>query len=99
MILEGILNSAKARPREIIRTPELLQRQTQPIHGPTIVVQSEQEKRLEKQLRKQDRRQQQQQQSDDSLDEFSNPELLRYERERQLLLATTKRYDNQVHIK
>jgi hypothetical protein len=98
MILEGILNSAKARPREIIRTPELLQRQTQPIHGPTIVVQSEQEKRLEKQLRKQDRRQQQQQQSDDSLDEFSNPELLRYERERQLLLATTKRYEKLSNI-
>jgi len=99
MIIEGILNSSKARPREIIRTPELLQRQTQPIHGPTIVVQSEQEKRLEKQLRKQDRRQQQQQQqSDDSLDEFSNPELLRYERERQLLLATTKRYEKLSNI-
>lgn len=94
MIIEGVLNSAKARPREIIRAPELVQRQTQPVHGPTIVVQSEQEKRLEKQWRKQDRRmQQQQQQSDDSLDEFANPELLRYERERQLLVAATKRYE------
>ena len=100
MIIDGVLNSAKARPREIIRAPELIQRQTQPVHGPTIVVQSEQEKRLEKQFRKQDRRlqqQQQQQQSDDSLDEFSNPELLKYERERQLLLATTRRYERLAH--
>lgn len=94
MIIEGVLNSAKARPRDIIRAPELIQRQNQPVHGPTIVVQSEQEKRLEKQIRKQERRyQQQQQQSDDSLDEFANPELLKYERERQLLLATSKRYE------
>ena len=94
MIIDGVLNSAKARPREIIRAPELAQRQTQPVHGPTIVVQSEQEKRLEKQIRKQDRRmQQQQQQSDDSLDEFANPELLKYERERQLLVARTKRHE------
>jgi hypothetical protein len=96
IIIEGILNNAKARPREIIRAPELIQRQTQPINGPTIVVQSEQEKRLEKQLRKQDRKQQQQQQqqqSNDNLEDFSDLELLRYERERQLLLATTKRYE------
>ncbi|CAF4812787.1 unnamed protein product, partial [Rotaria sp. Silwood1] len=96
MIIDGILNSAKARPREIIRAPELIQRQTQPIHGPTIIVQSEQEKRLEKQFRKQDRKQQQQQQqqqSNDFIDEFSNPELLRYERERQLLLATEKLHE------
>jgi activating signal cointegrator complex subunit 3 len=95
MIINGILNSAKARPREIIRAPELIQRQTQPVHGPTIVVQSAEEKRLEKQFRKQDRRLQQQspQQSDDGLDEYSNPELLRYERERQLLVATAKRYE------
>ncbi|CAF1136865.1 unnamed protein product [Rotaria sp. Silwood1] len=97
MIIDGILNSAKARPREIVRAPELIQRQTQPIHGPTIIVQSEQEKRLEKQFRKQDRKQQQQQQqqqqSNDFIDEFSNPELLRYERERQLLLATEKLHE------
>jgi hypothetical protein len=97
MIIDGIVNSAKARPREIIRAPELIQRQNQPVHGPTIVITSDAEKRLEKELRKQDRKlqqqQQQQQQSDDSLDEYSNPELLRYERERQLLLATTKRYE------
>jgi hypothetical protein len=96
MIIDGVLTSAKARPREIIQAPELLQRQAQPIHGPTILVQSEQEKRLGKQLRKQDRKQrqeQQQSQTNDLLDEFSNPELLRYERERQLLLATQQRYE------
>lgn len=94
LIIEGILSNAKARPREIIRAPELIERQNQPIHGPTIVVQSEQEKRLGKQLRKYDRKQQQQQpQFSDNLDEFADPELLRYERERQLLLATTKRYE------
>ena len=96
MIIEGVLSSAKARPREIVRSAELVQRQTQPVHGPTIVITSEKEKRLEKEFRKQDRRlqqQQQQQQSDDSLDEYANPELLRYERERQLLLATTQRYE------
>jgi hypothetical protein len=103
MIIQGILNDAKPRPREIVRAPELIQRQTQPIHGPTVVVQSEQEKRLEKQIRKQDRKQQQQQQQQqsqpiDTLDEFSNPELLRYERERQLLLATTQRYEKLANI-
>ena len=95
-IIEGILTSAKARPREIVRAPELIQRQNQPVHGPTIVIQSEQEKRLEKQLRKHDRRQQQQQPSQhdahDDLDEFADPEMLRYERERQLMRATEKRY-------
>ncbi|CAF4624615.1 unnamed protein product, partial [Rotaria sp. Silwood2] len=101
MIIDGVLNSAKARPREIVRAPELIQRQTQPIHGPTIVVQSEEEKRLEKQIRRQYRKpqqQQQQQQSNDFLNEFSNPELLRYERERQLLLATEKRYEQLSNI-
>ena len=97
MIIEGILTSAKARPREIVRAPELIQRQNQPVHGPTIVIQSEQEKRLEKQLRKHDRRQQQQQPSQqdttDDLDEFAHPEMLRYERERQLLMATVRRYE------
>ena len=94
MIIEGILNSTKTRPREIVRMPELIQRQTQPIHGPSVIIQSEQEKRLEKQLRKQGRKQQQQQnESNDFLNEFSSPELLRYERERQLLLATTRRYE------
>ncbi|CAF2034237.1 unnamed protein product [Rotaria magnacalcarata] len=96
MIIDGILTSAKARPREIVRAPELIQRQAQPIHGLTIVVHSEQEKRLGKLIRKQDRKQQQQspqQQLDDSLSEFANPDMLRYERERQLLLATEKRYE------
>jgi hypothetical protein len=95
LIIDGVLNSAKARPREIVRAPELSQRLLQPVHGPTIVVQTLEEKRLEKQIRKQDRKQYQQhaQQSDEFLDEFSNPELLKYERERQLLLATTRRYD------
>jgi hypothetical protein len=94
MIVNGVLNSAKARPREIIRAPELVQRQTQPVHGPTIVVQSAEEKRLEKLFRKQDRRlQQQTQESDDFLDQFSNPEMLRYERERQLLVAKNRRYE------
>jgi hypothetical protein len=95
-IIDGVLNSAKARPREIVRAPEVTQRSGQPVHGPTIVIQSEQEKRLEKQWRKQDRRQQQQQQQqpvDDDLAEFSNPELLRYERERQLLVAASERYE------
>lgn len=96
LIIEGILNSAKARPREIVRAPDVLQRQMQPIHGPTIVVQSEQEKRLEKLIRKQDRRQQQPRsgQSDNSgLDEFTDPELLRYERDHQRSVAAAQRHE------
>ena len=94
LIIEGVLNSAKARPREIVRAPDL-QRPAQPIHGPTIVVQSEQEKRLEKQMRKDDRRQRQQQPQFDNngLDEFGDPELLRYEREHQLNVAAYKRHE------
>ena len=94
MIINGILNSAKARPREIIRAPELVQRQTQPVHGPTIVVQSAEEKRLDKLLKKEVRRQQQSPRRDDPLDEYSNPEMLRYERERELLLAANRRHEN-----
>ncbi|CAF0809302.1 unnamed protein product [Adineta steineri] len=97
MIIDGILNSAKARPREIVRAPELIQRQTQPVHGPTIVVRSKLEADLEKQQRKAERREQQRQQgaqqSDDNLDEYLNPEMLKYERERQLLTAMSKRYE------
>ena len=95
LIIEGILSSAKARPREIVRAPDLLQRQMQPIHGPTIVVQSEQEKLLAKQIRKQDRRQQQQvaQFSNSGLEEFNDPELLRYERDHQLQVAASKRHE------
>lgn len=99
-IVDGVLNTAKARPREIIRAPEVVQRQNQPVHGPTIVVQSEQEKRLEKQFKKQERKfyqqlqqQQQQQNSDQDLDEFTDPEILKYERERQLLQAQEKRHE------
>ena len=98
MIIDGILNSAKARPREIVRAPELIQQQTRPVNGPTITVQSEQEKRLEKIIKKEERKQKQEQQQQlkqttDDLDEFSDLELLKYERERQLLLAATKRYE------
>ncbi|CAF1149002.1 unnamed protein product [Adineta ricciae] len=94
MVIDGVLNSAKARPREIVRAPELVQRQAQPVHGPTIVVRSEQEKRLEKQIRKADRRQAQTgQQFDDDLDEYADPEMLKYERERQLLGAMAKRQE------
>lgn len=97
LIVDGIVKNAKPRPSVIIRAPERIERESRPIHGPTIVVKSEEEIRLEKQIQKQYRKSQQQQSqqqaSDNVLDDFANPELLRYERERQLLVATERRYE------
>ncbi|CAF0793697.1 unnamed protein product [Didymodactylos carnosus] len=94
-IINGILENAKAKPRQIIRNePSSVQGdKQQPNLTLSITVQTEQEKKVEKQIRKQERKQQQQPQPSTTIDNLVTPEMLRYEREHQLLVAMSKRND------
>lgn len=92
-IIDGVVQTAKNRPREIVRNEDLSQRNAQPVHGPGFVIQSKQEKQIEKQIRKEDRRARQGNTGRDELDDLMDPELIRYERDRQLLLAASERQE------